>query len=183
MEDLNRKVVWDVFKTLSIDTQRAYITNIRNNYDISNTEIAQFFDVKPDTFYKYNATHELGFTTKKGIPAKVRQSEFARLRADFAASGGAIPEPEIIEAICDTPEPEAVFEPAIISEPENTESFFKVPVIPEEKPIPFTPIESVVRYSGEFFAESVLSTLRALIPNGTDVEMEISFKVSAQKGA
>lgn len=177
MEDMNRKVVWDVFKTLSIDTQRAYITNIRNNYDISNTEIAQFFDIKPDTFYKYNAAHELGFTTKKGIPAKVRQSEFARLKADFAASGGVIPDPKIIEEVCDTTEPD------VVSEPENTESFFKVPVIPEEKPMPFTPIESVVRYSGEFFAESVLSTLRALIPNGTDVEMEISFKVSAQKGA
>lgn len=175
MENLNQPISWKVFKTLSIESQREYIANINNNFNVRATDIATMFNISANTFLHYNAAHELGFEVKRGGAVNIRERN-----RFYKAFSPAQPAPET--EVDDTEEVVAVFEPEpemnVVEAEPVPECPVKVDEVLTPNSIRFVPIESIIKYNGVFSADNLIDTLRTMIPDGSAIEMEISFKVS-----
>lgn len=168
MTNYDQPISWKFFKSLSIEDQRGYLKNISDNFKVRGTDVAALFGVSATVFSDYNKKNALGFEIHRG--GAVSASERNRFYRHFSF-------------VPDEPASEQKLSVAARSVPDEVLESIPNPVSVTHaevfKPI-FIPTESVLRFSGEFHAESLYNAFKALIPDGVCVDMEISYKCAAK---
>lgn len=164
--NLNKPMVWKVFKYMPIDLQKQYLLNMRDRYGATAKAVSEMLGITPNAFSAYVRRHDIAVFPRNG-GCKEEPSWHAFLRGESLPEA-ALSQPTeaaeaaLAEAPTENPEPEA-FAPQSEAEPPR-----KTGMLLNS----FT-----LQFGGEFDPEAIRNSLAMILQKGQRVRIEINCTV------
>lgn len=166
--NLNKPMVWKVFKYMPIDLQKQYLLNMRDRYGATAKAVSEMLGITPNAFSAYVRRHDIAvFPRNGGCPKSDSWHTFLR--------GESLPEPEAAP-----PQPAEAAETAEAETP--TENPPKVEFTPQseaEQPRKAGMLLNsfTLQFGGEFDPEAIRNSLAMILQKGQRVRIEINCTV------
>lgn len=166
---LDEPMRWDDFKSMPVDLQKKYLTNLVETYGATNEMLGDMFYIHPSQIGRVK--RQLGIAGQKnGRPDPDKKAIRDQMWAAFCngvVGGG--------DAVKDTPKEPKKMETLPVQCPDELEEAL-TPVEPERKYLELGRISA--EFTGPFNLESLASWLAMLPVKGTD---EVRIKVEVEK--
>lgn len=154
-----KPILWDDFCELPIHIQKEYLLRLIQKYHTTASDLAKMFGIAAPVLSKYCGNEEIGIKFSRG--KRMTKQERMAFR-EFCGDKDDDADDETVEEASDATERICVNE--------------KNEVAKEQKDMAMT--EFSLSFSGGFSREMIYNSLASMLPNGTEVKMEIKCLVA-----
>lgn len=177
---LGTPMKWDEFKSLPIDLQKEYITNLRNKYSLTASALGYMFGVQATTVRKYADSKNFGLVFPRGKGMNKAQNDawlsfLGELPAEEPATEiqdviehvEAVSESAVVEDVAEeatAAEPVAVSKPVMMLNPEMEKS----------NDMKMAMREFFLLFTGKLDVNAIANSLKLILGEGQVGEMKIN---------